>query len=61
MTASQRAALWQLADVVMRLLTSNAAREAAEEALSWQASHDALTSERFPTVPQERPGKPRSC
>jgi len=43
MTASQRAALWQLADVVMRLLTSNAAREAAEEALSWQASHDALT------------------
>jgi diguanylate cyclase (GGDEF)-like protein len=43
MTGSQRAALWQLADVVMRLLTASAAREAAEEALSWQATHDALT------------------
>ena len=43
MSGSQRAALWQLADVVMRLLTSSAAREAAEEALSWQATHDALT------------------
>ena len=43
MSPSQRAALWQLADVVMRLLTSNAAREAAEDALSWQATHDALT------------------
>jgi diguanylate cyclase (GGDEF)-like protein len=43
MTQSQRAALWQLAEVVMQLLQSFEARRAAEEHLSWQASHDALT------------------
>ena len=43
MTGSQRAALWQLADVVMQLLDSFAARRAAEDHLSWQAAHDALT------------------
>ncbi len=39
----QRAALWKLADVVMRLLADIAARRAAEENLSWQATHDTLT------------------
>jgi diguanylate cyclase (GGDEF)-like protein len=39
----QRAALWKLADVVMRLLADIAARKAAEESLSWQATHDNLT------------------
>ena len=43
MTTSQRAALWQLAEVVVQLLASFEARKAAEEHLSWQASHDALT------------------
>ena len=39
----QRAALWKLADVVMRLLADITARRAAEESLSWQATHDTLT------------------
>ena len=39
----QRAALWKLADVVMRLLADIAARRAAEASLSWQATHDTLT------------------
>ena len=43
LTAGQRAALWKLADVVVRLLADIAAREAAEADLSWQATHDALT------------------
>src|SRR5213075_524214 len=43
MTQTQRAALWQLAEVVVQLLASFEARRAAEEDLSWQASHDALT------------------
>jgi diguanylate cyclase (GGDEF)-like protein len=43
MTESQRAALWQLADVVMQLLDSFAARREAEDHLTWQAAHDALT------------------
>jgi diguanylate cyclase (GGDEF)-like protein len=43
MTTSQRAALRQLAEVVVQLLASFEARKVAEEHLSWQASHDALT------------------
>jgi diguanylate cyclase (GGDEF)-like protein len=43
LAAGQRVALWKLADVVMRLLADIAAREAAEQHLSWQATHDALT------------------
>jgi len=43
MTQSQRSSLWQLAEVVVQLLVSFDARKAAEEHLSWQASHDALT------------------
>lgn len=39
----QRAALWKLADVVVRLLADHEARRAAEETLSWQATHDTLT------------------
>jgi diguanylate cyclase (GGDEF)-like protein len=39
----EREALWKLADVVMRLLGDMAARRAAEEDLTWQASHDTLT------------------
>ena len=39
----QRAALWKLADVVVRLLADIVAREAAEADLSWQATHDTLT------------------
>jgi len=40
---SQRGALWKLADVVVRLLSDIEAQRAAEESLSWQATHDALT------------------
>ena len=40
----QRGALWKLADVVVRLLADIEARRAAEEHLSWQATHDALTN-----------------
>ena len=40
---AQRAALWKLADVVMRLLGDIEARREAEASLSWQARHDALT------------------
>jgi diguanylate cyclase (GGDEF)-like protein len=43
MTPSQRAALWQLSEVVVQLIASFEARKAAEEHLSWQAAHDALT------------------
>jgi diguanylate cyclase (GGDEF)-like protein len=43
LTTTQRGALWKLADVVMRLLSDIEARRAAEESLSWQATHDALT------------------
>jgi diguanylate cyclase (GGDEF)-like protein len=43
LTRVQRAALWKLADVVVRLLNDIAAREAAEADLSWQATHDTLT------------------
>jgi diguanylate cyclase (GGDEF)-like protein len=43
LTTSQRGALWKLADVVMRLLADIEAQRAAEESLSWQATHDALT------------------
>jgi diguanylate cyclase (GGDEF)-like protein len=43
LTGSQRTALWKLADVVVRLITDMANARAAEEHLSWQASHDALT------------------
>jgi diguanylate cyclase (GGDEF)-like protein len=39
----QRGALWKLADVVVRLLADIEARRAAEEHLSWQATHDTLT------------------
>jgi diguanylate cyclase (GGDEF)-like protein len=39
----ERDALWKLADVVVRLLADIAARRAAEETLSWQATHDTLT------------------
>ena len=43
LTRIQRGALWKLADVVTRLLADIEARRTAEETLSWQASHDALT------------------
>jgi len=43
LTQRQRATLWKLADVVVRLLADIAARQAAEADLSWQASHDTLT------------------
>jgi len=43
LSASQRNALWKLADVVVRLLADIAARRSAEESLSWQATHDTLT------------------
>jgi diguanylate cyclase (GGDEF)-like protein len=43
LTRIQRGALWKLADVVTRLMADIAARRAAEETLSWQASHDTLT------------------
>jgi diguanylate cyclase (GGDEF)-like protein len=43
LTRSQRGALWKLADVVMRLRADIEARRAAEETLSWQATHDTLT------------------
>jgi diguanylate cyclase (GGDEF)-like protein len=43
LSESQRTALWKLADVVVRLLSDIAAAQAAEQHLSWQASHDALT------------------
>jgi diguanylate cyclase (GGDEF)-like protein len=43
LTRTQRRALWKLADVVMRLLADIEARRAAEETLSWQATHDTLT------------------
>jgi diguanylate cyclase (GGDEF)-like protein len=43
LTELQRGALWKLADVLVRLLADIEARRAAEETLSWQASHDALT------------------
>jgi diguanylate cyclase (GGDEF)-like protein len=43
LTKSQRGALWKLADVVVRLLADIEAQRAAEESLSWQATHDALT------------------
>ena len=41
--ATQRAALWKLADVVVRLLADIEARRSAEATLSWQATHDTLT------------------
>ena len=43
LTRIQRGALWKLADVVTRLMADIEARRAAEETLSWQASHDTLT------------------
>ena len=43
LTRIQRGALWKLADVVVRLLADIEARRAAEETLSWQATHDTLT------------------
>jgi len=43
LTRIQRGALWKLADVVTRLLADIEARRAAEETLSWQATHDTLT------------------
>jgi diguanylate cyclase (GGDEF)-like protein len=43
LTSAERGALWKLADVVVRLLTDIEARRAAEETLSWQATHDTLT------------------
>ena len=43
LAAVQRAALWKLADVVVRLLADIEARQAAEATLSWQATHDTLT------------------
>ena len=43
LTRIQRGALWKLADVVMRLIADIEARRAAEETLSWQATHDTLT------------------
>src|SRR5262249_50301004 len=43
LSESQRSALWKLADVVVRLLADIAAARAAEQHLSWQATHDALT------------------
>jgi diguanylate cyclase (GGDEF)-like protein len=43
LSASQRNALWKLADVVVRLMADIEARRAAEESLSWQATHDTLT------------------
>ncbi len=43
LSTSQREALWKLADVVMQLLADAEARRAAEEDLSWQATHDTLT------------------
>ena len=43
LSTSQREALWKLADVVMQLLADMEARRAAEEDLSWQATHDTLT------------------
>lgn len=43
LTRIQREALWKLADVLVRLLADIEARRAAEETLSWQATHDTLT------------------
>lgn len=43
LTRTQRGALWKLADVLVRLLADIEARRAAEETLSWQATHDTLT------------------
>ena len=43
LSASEREALWKLADVVVRLLADIEAARAAEQNLSWQATHDVLT------------------
>jgi diguanylate cyclase (GGDEF)-like protein len=43
LSEGERASLWKLADVVVRLLADITAREAAEADLSWQATHDTLT------------------